>query len=248
MTGPGHFTRSLEVLLPKGGGVVVMVEGYFDESGDFDEDPKVFCIAGYFIGEQQAREMDAAWGAVLEEHDLPYFHMVDCAHGNGIFKGRKKEECIAVETKLIGLIKKHTYWGFAALTKAEHFKESEKNPDMYSASVDLCITGLYSVLELHNSHHDGIAYFFETGHDNRGKAYKHRWEARKIRRVTNLRCEDASKAASSRRSTGVADDKICEGSAFGRTTATQRLSEPNGAPSFADLREDCWRRRFAVGL
>lgn len=64
-----------------------MIEGYFDESGDFDEEPKVFCISGYYLVSEAAKEMHEKWGEVLARHNIPYFHMVDCAHGNDAFAG-----------------------------------------------------------------------------------------------------------------------------------------------------------------
>ena len=44
----GYFDRLLTVVLPLGGAVVVIHEGYFDESGDIEDDERIFCIAGYY--------------------------------------------------------------------------------------------------------------------------------------------------------------------------------------------------------
>lgn len=43
-----HFDRLLAVVLPLGGAAVVVHEGYFDESGDIENEEKIFCIAGYY--------------------------------------------------------------------------------------------------------------------------------------------------------------------------------------------------------
>jgi hypothetical protein len=107
---------------------MVAFEGYFDESGDFEEEPKIFCVAGYFIDAERAKLMDERWGAVLEEHAIPYFHMVDCAHGVEAFENKGKDERIVIETKMIGLIKEYTASGFAALTKEDVFEQSEAHP------------------------------------------------------------------------------------------------------------------------
>ncbi len=168
----GGLARLLEIVLPDGGDVVVLLEGYFDESGGFDQEPKVFCIAGYFLYSEQAKEMDAAWGGVLKEHAIPYFHMVDCAHGNGVFAEKSKNERSEIVKKLIELIKAYTVEGFAAIVREETFVISEKHPDLYSACAQLCIGALQAYLEI--SRREGeIAYFFETGHKNRGRAYSH---------------------------------------------------------------------------
>lgn len=168
-----RFHRLVEVLLPGGGDVVVMFEGYFDESGSFEEEPGVFCISGYFIEAEQARLMDAAWRDVLREHHIPFFHMVDCAHGAEAFEDMEVQERIEIATKLIALIKKHTVSGFSALAYAKHFHLSPKYPDEYSACVDSCIVGLESFLDLHRLDSKNTAYFFESGHKNKGLAYQH---------------------------------------------------------------------------
>jgi hypothetical protein len=67
---------------------MLMVEGYFDESGDLDDAPGIFCVSGYFVETEAAKRMDAEWCEVLEKYQLGFFHMVDCAHGNEGFEVR----------------------------------------------------------------------------------------------------------------------------------------------------------------
>jgi Protein of unknown function (DUF3800) len=148
------------------------MEGYFDESGSFEEPPHIFCLAGYIVCSAQAKVMDAAWGEVLQEYKLPYFHMVDCAHGNKPFNNLEKEERSAIAKKMIELIKAHTIEGWAVIAKREQFRTSESNPDPYSALVQLCIIALNSFMQ--GQRIDGpVAYIFETGHKNKGNAYNH---------------------------------------------------------------------------
>lgn len=148
------------------------MEGYFDESGSFEEAPHIFCLAGYIIGADAAKVIDAKWEAVLKEHDIPYFHMVDCAHGTGIFANMDKAERIVIETKLIELIKAHTLEGWAIVAKRDNFKLSIEQPDPYSALVKICVIALQSFM--HGQRIEGdMAYFFEAGHKNKGDAYNH---------------------------------------------------------------------------
>lgn len=119
-----------------------------------------------------ARAMADRWVATLVEFDVPYFHMVECAHGNGIFAGIDKERRIDLVTKLIGLIKQFTLYGFSALVHASQFKVSVERPDAYVACAEMCTAGLLSFLEVAKIEGD-IAYFFESGHNSQGLAYKH---------------------------------------------------------------------------
>lgn len=122
----GLFQRTLEVLKPTGA-IVLVMESYFDESGDLEVAPGVFCISGYFVTPHHAKLMDAAWEKVLKDHNLPYFHMVDCAHEPpaGPFAGMPKEERIEIVKNLIALIKEHTAEGFSIFARSDEYTGPE---------------------------------------------------------------------------------------------------------------------------
>lgn len=151
---------------------MAMYEGYFDESGSFDEDPKVFCISGYFVSSEQARVMDDEWGRVLRDHDISYFHMVDCAHGTGIFAGIPRDKRIEIVRSLIELIKNHTVAGFSVLAREDVFEASAKHPDPYSVAVRASVATLQTFMQINRIGGD-IRFVFEHGHKNRGRAYSH---------------------------------------------------------------------------
>jgi hypothetical protein len=162
-----RFLRLLDVIFPKSGHLMALYEGYFDESGDFEEEPKIFCVSGYYLESEQAKAMTAEWKQLLETHGIPYFHMVDCAHGNPPFKGKN---CVEIATQCIALIKKYTLYGFSVVSKAEYFTASDRRPDEYAMCVDACIGALRGFLDTNRL--DGeIAYFFESGHKSAGMVY-----------------------------------------------------------------------------
>ncbi|XUM20240.1 DUF3800 domain-containing protein [Bradyrhizobium oligotrophicum S58] len=145
-------------------------EGYFDESGDFDMPPNIFCLSGYFIDSEAAVEMDVQWGEVLTAHSIPYFHMVDCAHGAGVFAKMSRDERAQIARKLIDLIKKYVLEGVSVVVKKGSFELSETNPDPYTSLVETCVYMLKSFLQGNQIKGD-LAYFFEAGHKNKGRAY-----------------------------------------------------------------------------
>lgn len=149
-----------------------LVEGYFDESGDLEVSPGVFCVSGYFIKPDQAYEMDREWLAVLEKFQLGYFHMVDCAHGAEGFQHLNKNERIAVVTDLIAIIKKYTLEGFSIIAKADSYRSQLKAPDVYSDCASGCVRAVQTFLKMQRVDGD-VAYFFEKGHKNRHTAYKY---------------------------------------------------------------------------
>jgi len=169
----GAFGRLVEVLLPDGGGVVVMVEGYFDESGSLGDEQGIFCISGYFVASESAAIMDHQWGQILYQHQLPYFHMVDCAHGSGVFAAKSKSERIEIVTKLIAVIKRHTMEGFSVLAHRDEFAPAaNENQDVYSVCAAMAVDALTVFLDTNRIKGD-IAFFFEDGHKSKGKAYNH---------------------------------------------------------------------------
>lgn len=149
----------------------MLTEGYFDESGDFEAAPNIFCLAGYYIESGAAKVMDEKWDEVLRTHNIPYFHMVDCAHGSEPFAKMEKAERSEIARKMIELIKGHTMDGFAVVTRKDLFEISEQHPDPYTSSVNMCVRALQAWIEGHRIGGD-IAYFFESGHKNKGRAYR----------------------------------------------------------------------------
>lgn len=152
---------------------MAIIEGYFDESGDLEAQPGVFCVAGYFIATDAAIAMDREWGEVLDAYNLPFFHMVDCAHGNENFANLTLAERIELVSKLIALIKKYTAEGIAFITRASSYDPPESAaPDPYSYCAAGCADSLKMFLHMNRIDAD-IAFFFEEGHKNKGNAYGH---------------------------------------------------------------------------
>ena len=111
-------------------------------------------------------------GQSLEEHGLPYFHMVDCAHGVGVFAGKPVEERSEIVRKLIGLIKGFTLEGFSIFARAGAWESARDAPDVYSDCVSGCVTALHQFLRVSRVGGD-VAFFFEDGHKNKWNAYNH---------------------------------------------------------------------------
>ena len=82
---------------------------YSDESvnGNF------ITVAGYLYTKKHVQKLKKEWDPILKKYDLPYFHMTDCAHGNGAFKSMRDEERVKIQTQLFKLLKKHKSVRFA---------------------------------------------------------------------------------------------------------------------------------------
>lgn len=176
------FGRLVDVVLPDGGCAMVLVEGYFDESigegearqadGSIGTIP-ILCVAGYLIESEQAKLLAKEWQEVLDWKGLPYFHMVDCAHGNGPFANLTKQERIAVVARMIGNIKRRTIKGFAVSVNVAQYELFMPNHPLAGKPYTFCahstIGGVINWIEDVNYQGD-VAYFFEAGHASQPEA------------------------------------------------------------------------------
>lgn len=165
------FCRFLDVMLPTGGHAVPFTEVYIDESYD-DERPPLLVIAGYLYSKRQAVEFSRKWAAYLERKGLPYFHMSECAHATGVFKGK---DCDAVARELIRRTKQSTEFGFAVSINEDDFAKyvgpHEGIPTAYAFALLMC---MHHVLnwKVRNKVIGPTAFFFEEGHKHQGDAHK----------------------------------------------------------------------------
>jgi len=169
---------------------------YFDESGCHDGS-RVLAVGGYLIRADRADRMERKWKAALKRHGLPYFHMVECAHGNGVFASLSKASRIEIQTRMIDLIKKHMALGFVTIVNPKRFEEVEPLPDPYTFSVNACLMGICAWFT--DKPDSKIDFVFEAGHRNGKKADQH------LMQHKNSRDEHISKYYNSHRFTNKQD-------------------------------------------
>lgn len=166
------FDSIARVLLPHGGHILVLVHGFFDESGTH-AGSKIMALAGYLFRQDKSEQMATEWAAFLADKGLPYFHMVDCAHGNAPFDKLTPSQRILVETRLIGLIKQYTVQGVAVTVDLESFRKrfGEKSfmGTSYSFAFYMITRGVARWVE-ETEYTGEIAYFFEAGHASQSEA------------------------------------------------------------------------------
>jgi hypothetical protein len=142
-------------------------EAYFDESGS-DDESKILVVGGYLFETDRARRATKKWRQVLRDYDLPFFHMVDCAHHVKPFDKLTADQCIEVEKRMIDLIKRYATLGFVAIVNPKRY-QNRKKEDAYSSCVQLCAMAIASMLLASNTP-ARVALIFEDGHANGPKA------------------------------------------------------------------------------
>lgn len=151
-----------------------VVHAFFDESGSHAGSP-VLCVAGYAFEKREARLMAKEWGAVLREYRLPFFHMVDCAHGNGAYAELTIERRIKLQTALMNIIKRRAAQGFAVSVDPAVYEEIRPTWAPASSAYAFCARSVIDEMGrwFHQTNFRGkSAFFFEDGHKSRPEADK----------------------------------------------------------------------------
>lgn len=92
------------------------LELHLDESGSGTGQ---FTLAGYLFEASRLERFSAEWHDCLDRNHLPFFHMVDCAHGNQSFQAISKRDRVRLQMTLMRLIKKYSIGGFVINIGAE---------------------------------------------------------------------------------------------------------------------------------
>jgi hypothetical protein len=152
--------------------VVDLVEAYFDESGTHGGS-EFMCVGGYIAEAEKSKTMQDEWQIMLADYDLPYFHMVDCAHGSAPFDKLTLDERIAVETRAIGLMRANIAECFVlSILPAEHARWIPTSP-LFGSPYSVCIHNCLTIVQAwadKNHFHGDVAYFFESGHKSQSEA------------------------------------------------------------------------------
>lgn len=156
--------------------MTAMYEMYSDESENGD----YITVAGYLYTKKHRQKLKKEWDLILNKYELPYFHMIECAHGNGSFNRWKKDsnKRVKIQTQLFKVLKKHKSVGFAVsfdkrlsylLPSSSNIGIDQINPYSFCAYWIMVHARNWADKRLPNSK---IDYFYEAGHKDESEARK----------------------------------------------------------------------------
>jgi hypothetical protein len=156
-----------DLLLVIGADYAVMIHAYFDESGSHSGSV-VTCVAGYLFTTEQLQRFEVEWRDALDRLSIASFHMVDCAHGTGNFKGVPAPDRAELVKRLIGIIKRRAEIGIVASVRPADYKPFvDGGPTgefgAYILCLIWCVAGVSAWIGKHGLS-GKVAYFFESGH------------------------------------------------------------------------------------
>jgi Protein of unknown function (DUF3800) len=151
---------------------VAFLECYFDESGSHDGSP-ILCVAGYVFEREHCKALDLGWKQILDQYQLPFFHMTDCAHNTRPFNHLSRDECIEAQKAAIRLINDHALLGVAVAVNERDYNSWFEGENPAGSPYAFCcwqiLAGIRAWITRHNFQGE-IGYFFEAGHDSQGEA------------------------------------------------------------------------------
>jgi hypothetical protein len=158
------YPRFLEITLLIEARALVLYEAYFDETGDDGGFP-IMAVGGYVIEEWAARKLEVRWQGILNEYALPYFHMVDCAHGTGVFAKISKPDRVKLQTRLMNLMVAYVDVGVVCAAPLKRFSGAPELGVPYEFCVDQCIFSINAILNArHQDRKWSLDCYYEQGH------------------------------------------------------------------------------------
>ena len=154
------------------------LEAYFDETGHgADANTKIIGMAGCLTAAELWRMIEKQWKAALQSENLPYFHMREYAHSQGIFKTWKGDE--NRRRKIYGdlweIISNAGIMPFGCFVELEDFKRELQGEEhhIFKDPYFLCYMGCLRFTEQFTGFHQVIntSVYFDDKKDARGEAF-----------------------------------------------------------------------------
>jgi hypothetical protein len=93
-----------------------MIEAYFDESGDPGEpSDRTLTIAGWVATTEAWHTWVEAWGQLLDDFQIHWFHTVEFEHARGQFEGWPVERKESFRQRMCSIIRSHIDQGARAI-------------------------------------------------------------------------------------------------------------------------------------
>lgn len=148
------------------------ISAFMDESGTH-AGSAALVVAGYIFRAGRLETFNSEWRSALNSHGLEHFHMVDCVHGNGAFKGVEVVSRSNVARQFIETIKRHAEFGFAVSVSEVHYVKLMPKVAFFGSAYSFCARAALSICGAWflESGVSGVAkYCFEAGHSSQSQA------------------------------------------------------------------------------
>lgn len=152
--------------------MLALAESYFDETNTH-KGAESLCVGGYIFYKEDAEEQAKRWAVLLSKWNLPFFHMVDCAHNSGVFSHLDKADCDKAAREAIQIIKDTANAGIGVTVSESEYLEIVPATKSFGSAYDVCArdvnTGVAAWIE--DAEFKGyMHYYFEEGTNTEANA------------------------------------------------------------------------------
>jgi Protein of unknown function (DUF3800) len=143
---------------------------YLDESGT-DASSPAMCVAGLLYERSCQKKLKRKWKAELNRAGVPYFHMREFAHTQGVYAGKNEAFCLEHHKSLIEILGKYVTAGASLRTIPEkEFDQIRGERWGHSQYVTCAIICMQFLLHQASKLNLGKVHFvIANGHDDDGR-------------------------------------------------------------------------------
>jgi hypothetical protein len=149
---------------------------YCDASGKENDTP-ILAVAGFVGRTDEWLKFERGWNAVLEEFQVPYFHMREFTQSIGVYekgwKGQESKRIAFIDGLVKALVPRAAYWIGACVGRDDYSKvDADYEFHEYAHPYTLCAK---TCVEMTNTWRDrmwptvSVEYVFECGDPHRGQ-------------------------------------------------------------------------------
>lgn len=153
----------------------MIAESYFDETNTHRGDQHL-CVGGYVFYKEAAEKQASRWAGLLTKWNLPFFHIVECAHNVGVFKHLTANECDLAAREAIQIIKETASVGICITVLESEYQEIMPPLKFIGSAYDTCardaIAGVASWIASSNFVGPMYYYFEEGTHTENNASYR----------------------------------------------------------------------------
>ena len=103
------------------------------------------CISGYIFAKTPCESLVIKWQELLDDYDLPFFHMVECAPCKGVYAHLDMTQCDSAARRAYSLIREYMTIGFSVSLELRHENLIPKRNIYKSAYTFLCWQALQMI-------------------------------------------------------------------------------------------------------
>lgn len=151
-----------------------LYSAYLDESG-IDKGNDFVAVAGFVSNTSKWNAFSQEWKPLLDEWQIPYFHMTDFENRRSYYSSWSKEERETRLNCLLGIIKKHTFLSVGYVIRKRQFNEimTDRAKDLCGNAYGLASIGCWYAIRQKVKNVDGLVdYTMESVNQGSGALLK----------------------------------------------------------------------------